>query len=113
MEAGMHSAWQRFDRRRRAWVSFPAGLAGLIVLAGLALAACGCGDRSLILRIDLLSFLDPADTHATYGPVPGGLTDSVTVTAARRLDLLPGLRDVTVVRDVTLYITSLFRNQTG
>ena len=92
------------------------------VLTSLALAAAavavlailaGCGNRNLILRVDLLSFLDPADTQAHYGPVPGGLSDSVTVTAARRINLLPGLKDVTVVQDVTVYVAGEFHNLTG
>jgi hypothetical protein len=86
----------------------------------LALAACltaaalaGCGDKNLILRVDLLSFLSPAERSAHYGPVPGGVSDSFAVVTGRRLNLLPGLEDVTSVTDVQLEVGAVVRNLTG
>lgn len=78
-----------------------------------AVALAGCGDKNLILRVDLLSFLDPAERTAHYGPVPGGLADSVDAVDARRLNLLPGLEDVTAVTDVQLEIGAVVANLTG
>lgn len=87
----------------------------ILLLAALALAGAlaGCGDHSLILRVDLLSFLTPAETQAHYGPIPGGVTDSVTVAASRSINLLPGIRDVTTVSDVSVDAVGKFVNATG
>ncbi len=90
----------------------PALALAACALAG-ALALAGCGDKSLILRVDILSFLAASDTHAHYGPIPGGLADSVTVTAARSLSLLPGIKDITAVQSVTIDATGVFANTTG
>jgi hypothetical protein len=107
MEVAMASKLSHARRSR------PAAPLLLALVLALGLAGAGCGDRNLILRVDLLSFLDPSETQGHYGPVPGGLSDSVTIVAARRVDLLPGLSDVTIVRDVALHIAGEFRNQTG
>lgn len=87
-------------------------LAGLCALA-VAAALAGCGDRNLILRVDILSFLSPAEKSAHYGPVLPGLADSVEVVDGRRLNLLPGLEDVTNVADVQLEMAAIVHNQTG
>ena len=89
----------------------PALLAAVALVAALGLA--GCGDRSLILRVDLLSFLAPAERQSHYGPVPPGISDSANVVAGRRLNLLPGLEDVTSVTDVQLEVAAVVNNQTG
>jgi hypothetical protein len=78
-----------------------------------ALVLAGCGDKSLILRVDILSFLSASDKQSHYGPVPGGLSDSVTVTAARSLSLLPGIKDITVVQNVEIDAAGVFANTTG
>jgi hypothetical protein len=85
--------------------------AGACAVAAVVLA--GCGDRSLILRIDLLSFLAPEERQSHYGPVPPGVSDSAAVVAGRRLNLLPGLEDVTRVSDVQLEMAAIVNNQTG
>ena len=41
----------------------------LLPLAAAALLA-GCGDRHLVLRVDVLSFIVPADRQRDFGPVP-------------------------------------------
>jgi len=76
------------------------------------LVVAGCGAKSLILRIDVLSFLSPAETQSHYGPIPGGLADSVVV-ASRSLSLLPGVKDITTVQDVSLDAAAVFANTTG
>jgi hypothetical protein len=85
----------------------------LLAALVLAVALAGCGDHSLILRVDLLSFLTPAETQAHYGPIPGGVTDSVTVASSRTINLLPGINDVTTVSSVTIDAVGTFANQTG
>jgi len=92
--------------RARILAAAACAVAGLLVLAG-------CGDKALILRIDVLSFLSPADTHAHYGPIPGGVTDSVTVAGSRSLTLLPGIKDITAVQNVEVDAAGVFANTTG
>ena len=65
--------------------------------------AAGCGDKTLILRVDLLSFLTPEEQDAHYGPVPAGITDSVEGGAGtdrarfdRGLDVVTGRRGAAV-----------------
>ena len=87
-----------------------------VALAACALAAgliAGCGDKSLIVRVDLLSFLTPAEQEAHYGPIPAGLSDSAEVVQSRRLNLLPGLDDVTTVTDVQVEVGAILTNLTG
>ncbi|MEP7028451.1 MAG: hypothetical protein ABI960_07640 [Candidatus Eisenbacteria bacterium] len=79
----------------------------------ISLALAGCGDKSLILRVDLLSFLTPSETQAHYGPLPGGLSDSITVTSSRQINLLPGIRDITSVSAVSIDAAGVFANSTG
>ena len=87
-------------------VALALAFAGSLLLAG-------CGDRALILRVDLLSFLAPGETQVHYGPIPGGLSDSADVVSGRRLNLLPGLESVTRVNDVQLEVGAVVNNQTG
>ena len=84
----------------------------LALLAVALLGAAGCGDHQLILTVDILSFLTPAETSGHYGPIPGGVTDSLTI-AARGIDLLPGINDITSVTDVKITAAAEFANQTG
>ena len=72
----------------------------------------GCGDKNLILRVDLLSFLDPATTQGHYGPIPGGITDSATV-ADVSVNLVPGISSVTTVESADIDVAAEFRNLTG
>jgi len=81
-----------------------------LVLAVLTLA--GCGDHSLILNVDILSFLSASETSGHYGPIPGGVADSVTI-VSRSLDLLPGVNDITNVSDVQVTAAAEFANATG
>jgi hypothetical protein len=87
------------------------GIPLLMVLLGLA--AAGCGDKALILRVDLLSFLSASEKSAHYGPIPGGVSDSVVVTPSRAINLLPGIRDITSVSDVAIDAAGTFANTTG
>ena len=81
-----------------------------VALAVLIMA--GCGDHSLILNVDILSFLSASETTGHYGPIPGGVTDSVTI-VSRSLDLLPGVNDITSVSDVQITAAAEFANATG
>ncbi len=91
----------------------PGLIAGGSIACLIALALAGCGDKNLILRVDLLSFLTSAETQAHYGPIPGGVSDSVTVTPSRQINLLPGIRDITTVSAVSIDAAGKFVNATG
>jgi hypothetical protein len=79
-----------------------------LVLAGIS----GCGDRSLILTVNILSFLDPAETSVDYA-APGGLPSITIDVADESVNLLPGLDDATDVLTATVDIAASFDNQTG
>lgn len=84
--------------------------AALLLLIPLLIA--GCGDRSLILTVDVLSFLDPADVSQGYS-VPGGMPTSTMDVASESVNLLPGVEDVTEIASATLNLAASFDNQTG
>ncbi len=85
----------------------------LLACALAAAVAAGCGDKSLIVRVDLLTFLTPDERNAHYGPLPPGISDSVDVVQSRRINLLPGLDDVSTVTDVQVEIGGIITNLTG
>ncbi len=85
----------------------------LLACALTAMVAVGCGDKSLIVRVDLLTFLTADEQNAHYGPVPPGISDSVDVVQSRRLNLLPGLDDVSTVTDVQVEVGAIITNLTG
>lgn len=87
-------------------------LALLVMLPAIGLWA-GCGDRSLILTVDVLSFLDPADVSQAYGPIPAGLPSMSADVASEEVSLLPGVEDVTEISSATLQIGASFDNSTG
>jgi hypothetical protein len=88
----------------------PARKAAFLLIAPLILA--GCGDRSLILTVDVLSFLDPGDVSQSYN-VPGGVPTTTMDLASESVNLLPGVEDVTEIASATLHIEASFDNQTG
>jgi hypothetical protein len=79
----------------------------------LPVLAAGCGDRSLILTVDVLSFLDPADVTQAYGPIPAGLPNTSVDVVSQEVSLLPGIQDVTEVSTAKLEIGASFDNTTG
>jgi hypothetical protein len=85
----------------------------ILVLLMLPFLAAGCGDRSLILTVDILSFLDPADVTRPYGPIPAGLPATTVDVASEEVSLLPGVEDVTEVSSAKLEIGASFDNTTG
>jgi hypothetical protein len=87
-------------------------LIGLLSLLAFGALTAGCGARSLILRVDLLSFLTASETQAHYGPIPGGVSDSTTVSSTG-INLLPGVQDITSVTAVTIEAAGEFANSTG
>lgn len=82
----------------------------LLLVAPLALA--GCGDRSLILTVDVLSFLDPSSVSQSYN-VPGGVPSTTMDLASESVNLLPGVSDVTEIATATLHVEASFDNTSG
>jgi hypothetical protein len=83
----------------------------LLLLAPMLLSA-GCGDRSLILTVDVLSFLNPSDVSQAY-TVPGGVPATTMDLASQSVNLLPGVQDVTEIATATLHIEASFDNTAG
>jgi hypothetical protein len=84
----------------------------LIPIALLLPLLVGCGNRNLILTVDILSFLDPASRVVNYNipiPIP---SDTVEV-FSDSLNLLQGVSDVTRVMSASLDVAASFDNTSG
>jgi len=84
----------------------------LIPFALLLPLLVGCGNRNLILTVDILSFLDPASKVVNYNipvPIP---SDTVEV-FSDSLSLLQGVSDVTRAVAASLDIAASFDNTSG
>jgi hypothetical protein len=89
----------------------------IMLVAAAALALVGCGDHNLVVRIDVLSYLDPAYRVAAFGPVPaapGGLaTGELALVDDQAVNLLEGLDGVAEVRSVSIGLSAIVRDSTG
>jgi hypothetical protein len=85
----------------------------LLAIVMLPALVAGCGDRNLILTVDILSFLDPSAKTTAYGPIPPGLPSTSVDVVSDSLNLLQGIGDVTRVVTASLRIGASFDNQTG
>jgi hypothetical protein len=75
----------------------------LIVLAVAALALMGCGDHNLVLKVDVLSYLDEADKNVQLGSLPAGtLPAPIPLIPDYAINLVSGLSNAAEVRTVTL-----------
>lgn len=83
-------------------------LVGLAVLAALA----GCGDRRLILNVDVLSYLAPADRTAEVATLPG-LDTTVTVVNDQQVSLFQGLSDIAGAESVNLALGAIAADSVG
>ena len=83
-----------------------------VLILILSLSMSGCGDRSLIVTVDILSFLDASERTAAYA-IPGGLAASDVDVASRSLNLLPGVDDASEVVTATLQVEASCDNRTG
>jgi hypothetical protein len=89
----------------------------LITAVTVALALAGCGDRNLILNVDVLSYLSPSQSEAAFGPmpaVPGGIaTGEQPLVDNMTINLVDNLGNVLEVRSVRLLVTAECDAQTG
>jgi len=77
----------------------------LVILAA-AVALAGCGDRNLVLNVDVLSYLDPSVTQMSFGPIPplptGFYSGEVAVVQDSKVNLLDGTSSVASVQSVSI-----------
>jgi len=87
----------------------------LVMLVAATLA--GCGDRNLIVNVDVLSYLDPSATQFAFGPVPpvpGGLTTGeVAVVQDVQINLIERPNDLAKSQSVSLVFGAEVRDSTG
>ena len=77
---------------------FASGIASGLALAILTFAVAACGTRQLVLSVDLLSFISPADRDTTFStPVltPVAIDTTYTLVNNQRMTLFQGLNNVT------------------
>jgi hypothetical protein len=90
---------------------------GITVLAGLALVLAGCGDRNVVLSVDILSFLSPNQTQTAFGPVPGvpggAATGELPLVDDQQIQLFEGLGDASQVKAVTVTALVQCADSTG
>ena len=88
-----------------------------LALAATAALLAGCGDRNLVLKVDVLSFTPPAARQQDFGPIPafpGGIvTGEIPVVDDQHVSLLAGLSDAAVIKSVTLSYSALVMDFTG
>ena len=85
----------------------------LIPIALLLPLLVGCGNRNLILTVDILSFMDPSTRVVNYGPIPSGFPSDTIEVFSDSLNLLQGVGDVTRVASASLDIAASFDNTSG
>lgn len=87
----------------------------LVLLALLLplLLIAGCGNKDLILTIDLLSYVDQAYLSTDYGPIPPGTPTTSVDLLETEANLLQGIGDATKVKSARLNVGAEFANTTG
>jgi hypothetical protein len=88
-----------------------------ILVAAAALVLAGCGDHNLVLRVDVLSYVDPALRSASFGPIPpapGGLaTGEQALVDDETINLVDGMSGVAEVEAVEITLAVIARDSTG
>jgi len=95
----------------RARIQLPTALA--LVAALLA----GCGDRNMVVNVDVLSFIDPSLTRVAFGPVPavpGGLyTGETALLQNAEVHMIQKPNSLAKVQSVALTIAAVVADSTG
>lgn len=73
---------------------------------------CGCGDRRLILHVDVLSYLSPSERDFPVAALPGFDT-TVAVVDDQPISMLEGLSDVAGIESVTLEMGAIGTDSIG
>jgi hypothetical protein len=74
----------------------------LVIVAAAALALAGCGKHNLVLKVDVLSYLDPAQRTFTVATVPAVGVEGEIPVLDMPINLVEGLDEVAEVKSVTL-----------
>jgi hypothetical protein len=89
----------------------------LVLAAAAALAVAGCGDRNLVLNVDVLSYVSPDYTTYAFGPIPalpGGVnTGEQPLVGDMLVNLLENVSDIAAVRSVSLSLVTVAADSTG
>ena len=72
----------------------------------------GCGNRNLILTVDILSFMDPGSKVVDYS-IPAPIPSDTVEVFADSLNLLQGVGDVTRAVSASMDIAASFDNTSG
>ena len=85
-------------------------------VAALALVA-GCGNRDLILRLDIKSFLSPAQSQTSFGPIPaipgGTWSGEQPLVNDHQINLLEGLGNAVVVKHFEVTLATIVSASSG
>ena len=73
---------------------------------------CGCGDRRLILNVDVLSYMDAGERTFPVAAVPG-VDVTATVVDDQAISMFEGLGDVAGIESVSLGIGAIGVDSTG
>jgi hypothetical protein len=85
-----------------------------IVIAVAALALAGCGNRNLVLKVDMLSYLDASQKTINVAVVPAvGETGSIPIVSDMSISLLEGLDDAAQVRSASIALGGLVTVESG
>lgn len=88
---------------------------GLLTL-GTILGALGCGETVVVTRVNVVSFLGPAETNPSYGanpPIPPGIP-AVTIPVGPSTVMVPaGLGDIAEVIEADVSVRAIVVNETG
>ncbi len=87
------------------------------MIALVAALLAGCGDRNLVVNVDVLSYLDPSTTQFGFGPVPpqpgGFATGEVAIVKDVEINLIERPNDLAKTQSVSLAIAAEVRDSTG
>lgn len=89
----------------------------IVLLTAAAVMLAGCGDRNLVLKVDVLSFTDPASRAADFGPIPvfpgGFTTPEIPIVDDQRVNMLQGVSDAVDISSVSVSLGALAIDYAG
>jgi hypothetical protein len=86
----------------------------IILVAVAALALAGCGDHNLVLKVDVLSYLDADQKNVQLGDLPpGAFPVPLPLIPDYTINLVSGLSNAAKVRSVTLALGGQLTAESG
>jgi hypothetical protein len=89
----------------------------LALLLAVSLPLAGCGNRHLVVNVDVLSYMDPSLTDIPLGPLPaypGGLyTGEQEIIKNIEVNLVDGTSSVSEVQSVAIAMMAIASDSTG